>query len=256
MASPSILKRKDARSPGRPTADPLTEEAGPVQQARVQARRRLIGAVVLLVIGVIAFPLLFETQPRPLPGAVPIEMPAAKPTPTPTPTPTPMPMPTPTPTPTESAPELPRADAVASAAAGAPPPPATGVAKKDVPPGASPSDPADRSNAKAQVAPGGRGDGERAQALLEGRSTPAASAAAPAAPRFVVQVGAYGDAATLREVRARVEKLGLKTYTQVVQTEGGPRTRVRVGPFGSRQEAEKAYDTLAAAGLRGNLLTL
>jgi DedD protein len=110
-----------------------------------------------------------------------------------------------------------------------------------------------------------KGDDERARALLEGRpaaATPAAavpmpaSAAASAAQRFVVQVGAYGDAATLRQVRAKVEKLGLETYIQTVQTQGGPRTRLRVGPFGSRHEAEKANDKLAAAGLRGNLLTL
>jgi DedD protein len=113
---------------------------------------------------------------------------------------------------------------------------------------------------KGDAAPARKVDGERARALLEGRPAPlaaaSAAASAPAEHRFVVQVGAYGDAATLREVRAKVEKLGLKTYTQVVQTDGGPRTRVRVGPFGSRQEAEKANDKLAAAGLRGNLLTL
>jgi DedD protein len=129
-----------------------------------------------------------------------------------------------------------------------------------------PSAPGDRTGTSEKAAPPGKGDGDRARALLEGRSAPttaaravasaSTAAAAAAEQRFVVQVGAYGDAATLREVRAKVEKLGLKTYTQVVQTAGGPRTRVRVGPFGSRQEAEKANDTLAAAGLRGNLLTL
>src|SRR5471030_183458 len=46
-----------------------------VQEARTRARQRLIGAIVLLVIGVIGFPLVFETQPRPIPVDIPIEIP-------------------------------------------------------------------------------------------------------------------------------------------------------------------------------------
>ena len=90
----------------------------------------------------------------------------------------------------------------------------------------------------------------RAQALLEGKpvaAAPASAASEAKAARFVVQVGAFTDAATLREARQKVEKLGLKTYTQVVETEGGKRTRVRVGPFDTRDEAEKAAARIKAA---------
>lgn len=83
---------------------------------------------------------------------------------------------------------------------------------------------------------------------------PTAAASAPG--RFVVQVGAYTDPATLREARAKVEKLGLKTYTQVVESEGGKRTRVRVGPFATREEASAASARLKAGGLPGNVLAL
>ena len=55
-----------------------------------------------------------------------------------------------------------------------------------------------------------------------------------------MQVGAFADAAAARETRGKVEKLGLKTYTQVVETASGNRIRVRVGPFASRDEADKA----------------
>ena len=41
--------------------------------------------------------------------------------------------------------------------------------------------------------------------------------------RFVVQVGAFADAAAARETRSKVEKLGFKTYTQVVDTASGSR---------------------------------
>ena len=103
-------------------------------------------------------------------------------------------------------------------------------------------------------------DGARARALLEGAGAAAkpegAAAADKSEARFVVQVGAYSDAATLREARQRVEKLGLKTYTQVVETPTGKRTRVRVGPFESRAEAEAVAARIKATGLSVVVLTL
>ena len=51
------------------------EPADAVIQARTRARQRLIGAAVLVVIGVIGFPLVFETQPRPIPVDIPIVIP-------------------------------------------------------------------------------------------------------------------------------------------------------------------------------------
>jgi DedD protein len=93
-------------------------------------------------------------------------------------------------------------------------------------------------------------DGYRAQALLDGQ------AASGAGARTVVQVGAYGEADKLREARQKLEKLGLKTYTQVVEVDGAKRTRVRVGPFASRAEADKAAARIKAAGLPAAVLTL
>ena len=73
-----------------------------------------------------------------------------------------------------------------------------------------------------------------------------------------MQVGAYADDTTLRETRQKVEKLGLKTYTQVIEgdTASAKRTRVRVGPFDNRADAQAAAAKLKAAGLPANLLTL
>ncbi|MDH0942475.1 SPOR domain-containing protein, partial [Comamonas aquatica] len=50
-------------------------QAESVDDMRRRARHRLIGAAVLVVLGVIGFPLLFDTQPRPIPVDVPIEIP-------------------------------------------------------------------------------------------------------------------------------------------------------------------------------------
>jgi DedD protein len=74
--------------------------------------------------------------------------------------------------------------------------------------------------------------------------------------RVVVQVGAFAEQARAQEVRNRLERAGLKTYTQVAQTAEGPRIRVRLGPFDSRTEAEQAADKVRQLGLPASILTL
>src|SRR5512133_869913 len=46
-----------------------------IEAMRTRARHRLIGAGVLVLVGVIGFPLLFDTQPRPIAVDIPIEIP-------------------------------------------------------------------------------------------------------------------------------------------------------------------------------------
>ncbi len=46
-----------------------------VQRLRQQARRRLLGAAVLVGVAIVAFPIVFETQPRPVPMDLPIVIP-------------------------------------------------------------------------------------------------------------------------------------------------------------------------------------
>jgi DedD protein len=288
----SILKRTgDA-----PAAGPA-EAGDAVQQARVRARRRLIGATVLLVIGVIGFPLVFETRPRPIPVDIPIEIPRKEGAP-----PLAMPPPraaAPTAVPpvpqqsganeagviTESRSEAgrevaprgagaaeraasPAGSAVAEAGrraaaatassveparrAGAAPaatrtetPKATGASDKATQTAAS-AKPSTPESAKPLAA----ADASRARALLE------AKPAAAEGGRYVVQVGAFAEAESARETRQKVEKLGLKTYTQVAQTPSGSRIRVRIGPFGTRAEADAALAKARAAGLKPVVLTL
>ena len=112
---------------------------------------------------------------------------------------------------------------------------------------------------KPDAKPARPDDAARARALLEGRGQQPAQAAGAAAAdqgRFIVQVGAFADADKVREVREKLERSGLKTYTQVVDTKDGKRTRVRLGPFDSRAEADKAVGRVKSAGLSASVLAL
>jgi len=252
----------------RSKEDPATERAraaaaaagGPphdAAQARTRARQRLVGALVLLAVGVIGFPILFETQPRPLPVDTPIEIvrqdgsvsvataPAAAGKVRPVTLPPPD-------AGIEAAPSS--ASASAAVAAAAPPPPSP-----------SPSAPTPVTSAVAPVVVPAKPPKEEKPRERPASAPAAAAVAAPVAPpaasaaqagRFVVQAGAYLDANSLRDARQKVEKLGLKTYTQVVETPTGKRTRVRVGPFESRTEADGVAARIKATGLSVVVLTL
>ena len=74
--------------------------------------------------------------------------------------------------------------------------------------------------------------------------------------RYIVQVGAFADAGAASEARARAEKVGVRTYTQVIETDAGRRIRVRVGPFNSREEADKAAAALKKSGLPAAIQSL
>jgi DedD protein len=69
-------------------------------------------------------------------------------------------------------------------------------------------------------------------------------------------VGAFADDKAVREVRAKVEQLGLRTYTQVVHVAAGDRTRVRIGPFDQREQAEATVARLKKAGLPATVMAL
>ena len=196
-----------------------------VQQLRQRARHRLIGAAVLIGLGLLAFPLVFETQPRPVPMDLPIVIPAK-----------------------ETAPPLaaPSQMAVASLpeAARRLPEPAP-VLEATPPPEAEPVTEAP-TVASAPVA----------AVVAPKPSATAAEAAPPAAGRFIVQVGAFADRAAAQAVRLKLERKGLKTYTQVAKTKDGDRIRVRLGPFADRAEADKVAATAKSLGLVGQVLTL
>ena len=73
--------------------------------------------------------------------------------------------------------------------------------------------------------------------------------APPPRGRFLVQVGAYSSARSAKAISERVAGVGLKPYHETVKVDSGSVTRVRVGPFDSREAAERAMGSLKAAGI-------
>ena len=261
-----------------------------VEVLRQRAKHRLIGAVVLVAIGVVGFPLLVDKQPRPMSVDLPIDIPDKNKT-------KPLTLP--------AAGATPASEAVAAKAVEPKPADKMPAEKADVkpeakplpaassvvPPAASlssqeaiePKSPAKvepkaeaKTEAKVETKPEVKAEakveaklaakpaekaadkpadkstdsGSRAQALLEGKDP------AKVETRLVIQVGAFDDAKKVADVRAKLERAGLKTYTQVVETKDGKRTRVRLGPFANKAEADKAADKIKKLDLPASILTL
>lgn len=279
-----------------------------MEDMRRRARHRLIGAAVLVLAGVVGFPLLFDSQPRPVPVNVAIDIPdrnkvaplvlpqdgqphagaaaglapgeellaaperssqPAAPTPAtpaipaiPVPPPAAMapvpPLPPPPAPKTEPRPEpKPVAKPEPAPAPRPEPKPAPRPEPAPAPAPAPAPKPAPRPEPAPAPRPVNSDEASRARALLEGRSPPAAAPArseVAQASRFVVQVGAFADADKAREVQGKLERSGLRAHTQTVQTRDGSRTRVRLGPYSSRAEADRAAERARAIGLAGSVL--
>lgn len=75
--------------------------------------------------------------------------------------------------------------------------------------------------------------------------------------RYVIQAGSFAEAAAARDLGRRIDKLGLDSHEQRVETaSGSARTRVRLGPFSSKEDALRAAARLKAAGLNAAVLPL
>lgn len=272
-----------------------TAQTESVETIRKRAKHRLIGSAVLVLAGIVGFPLLFDTQPRPIAMDIPIEIPnknKVAPPVSPAATATapavvaiaPSPSATSAVTPSAAVPAKPVTPAanekVAAAASldakeeiitdkkpAAPAPSAQSAIKIEAKPVPKPEVKPEPKPVAKPVTPPAQDDGARARALLEGQSNTAASVAKPAAAdsnaaasssdmRLIVQVGAFADVVKAREVRMKLEKAGFKTYTQVAETTAGKRIRVRVGPFATKAEADKAASKIKSLDLQAAILTL
>ena len=75
---------------------------------------------------------------------------------------------------------------------------------------------------------------------------PAAAASAAGSEQYVVNVGVFADANNARNAYTKLMDAGLPAQSQTFTTAKGERTRVRVGSFESRAEADTAADKIRA----------
>lgn len=213
-----------------PPQDPATLEL-----LRTRARRRLIGAAVLVAVAVIAVPLALETNSRPsgewtgevafttmngreAGGDAPVRVAQAP-----------------------SARETSAASAVAEA-------PASSVRRVE-PPRKESSPKVEPPKAVAKVIPPER------KPDAEVKAAAAAKANVSPTGRYVIQVGAYAKMESVDEMRARIQKLGLRSVYNTTETPQGQRIRVRLGPFSSREAADQALAKLKAGGVGASVMT-
>ena len=247
--------RKAAGETAAPAPAPESVDA-----LRRRARYRLAGAAILVLAGVIGFPLLFDNQPRPIAVDIPIEIPdKAKVKPLAV-TPATEPKPVADISATEPVPAAPQATAsraangpvaVAKAVSTEAKPQAKEAQKEEVIISSSKPAPAkaeDKPAAKSEVKVDAKAEAKPVEKTAD---KPADSMG-----RFVVQFGAFTDSARAHEARLKVEKTGLKTYAQIAETPEGKKFRVRVGPFDKRSDAEKAAEKIKKTGLPAAILGL
>jgi len=191
-------------------------------QLKRRARRRLIGAIVLVAAMVVVLPIVLDTEPRPVSQNITVRIPSPESKDF-------APKAAPSPAPKAAAGKSMTSQAEVKAAA------APKVAHEERKPAAQPeaAKPAKPEKPRAQARP----------------ATPAASGT------FVVQIIALADAEKARRMQQQIAAAGIKSYTEVVKTTKGDVTRVRAGPFGTREAAEKARDQLKSLGMNGNVTT-
>ena len=183
-------------------------------QLKKRARRRLVGAVALVLLIVVFLPMILDNEPKPLNQDIAITIP---------------PVPHPESIQQNPAPPLPPRVVGMPAPAPAGQPDSASDLPNNAPaePEAKPV-PKPVQKHEIKLAPGRHAAGEES---------------------FVVQLGAFSNAANAKALQKKLQDNKFKAYTEVVKNAGGDRTRVRVGPYPTREAAEKAHDRLEAMKL-------
>lgn len=91
-------------------------------------------------------------------------------------------------------------------------------------------------------------DAKRAQTILDGKL---ADGAAGSDGPHVVLIGAFANPANVQSLQKKLGEMGLRVYTEPLDSPQGKKTRVRVGPFPNREAAEKAAARMKSIGVSG-----
>jgi DedD protein len=197
-----------------------TAEPDPTEVRR-RGRQRLIGAIAIVLLAVVFVPMVLDSEPRPERKEPTLAIP-----------------------PKEGAPQLPAPAPATEPAKVAEAPNASEPPKTSEPPKSSePPKAATVAAPKPAAAP-----------AKPAAAPPKPAAEAPRLEGFAVQVGAFRDEDKLREAREKLAAAKLKHFTERLPD---GITRLRAGPYPTREAAEKAQGALAAAGFKdGKIVTL
>jgi DedD protein len=217
-----------------------------------RSRRRLVGAAALALLAAIVLPMVMDREPRQPTQDVQVKIPsqdgggfASRVLPTkPTATPLPVPEAEPKAPPTAKQ-ETRQSESVKDAqtpAATTGEKPAAKVADKA--PDKRTEKPIEKPAEKAAEKPApGKAEEAKAMAALSG--------VAVVSDQWVVQLGAYREAGNIKILLAKLKQMGVPAYTENFESPQGERTRVRAGPFKTREAAEAAKTKIRVIGVDG-----
>jgi DedD protein len=220
---------------------------------KVRARRRLIGAVALLLAAVILVPLLLDPAPRPTVDNIPIDIPSDR---QPfTPRLSLPPVPDPGQTPLAPPPDLP-AETDRKSEQGAKGDATKAEATKSARPAGETQPPAKETPPPAKAPESKPPEAKAPEARAKQAEPRAAEVAAKAkSGRIVLQAAALSTDAAAQDLSERLRKAGFAPFTEKVDTADGVRFRVRVGPYPTRDEAQRAQARLRTLGVSATLVT-
>lgn len=228
----------------------MAESSDAQLQLKKRARRRLVGAIAFAGLAAVVLPMVMDEEPKQQVQDVKIVIPGQEQTPfnpkmlaaksAPAPTPAPLVVKPAAPVKPEPAPT-----AVAPKPAEAPPvKPTAKVPEKPA------EKKTDKPVEKALDKPAKPADDpQRVAAILGGK----ASDAAPAngGGQHVILIGAFANAANVKQLQSKIDELGIRTFTEPLDSPQGRKTRVRAGPFPNREAADKALDRMKRIGISG-----
>ncbi len=222
-------------------------------QLKKRARRRLVGAVAFAGLAAVILPMVMDEEPRQQVQDIQIRIPGQEQVPF-----APKLKPAAAEKKEESLPAQPAP--VAAPAVKPAEPPVSKATEKPVEKASEKSTektapekpaakPTEKSSEKAaDKADNGR-DAQRAAAILGGK---AAGEPAPAnGGQFVILIGAFSNPANVKQLQTKIGELGIKVYTESLDSPEGKKTRVRAGPFASRDAADKALEKMKRIGVNG-----
>ncbi|GAB3249425.1 SPOR domain-containing protein [Chitinimonas naiadis] len=243
---------------------PISEELTTLKK---RARRRLVGAVALVLLALVVLWTVMDDKPPPSLVAQPVSIVSSSPSLASTVTPAPAAVPLPEPAPQASAASTPPA-AVTPPAALAKPIVDPKLAIVDKPVEKAPVKPDNKTAAEKKPEakhvevkkdPAKILAGMEAESKAKPASKPAPEKEKVASEdkpgKFFLQLGAFADKDKVEGLLGKAKQAGVSPQTETVKTDKGVLTRLRAGPYASREAAEKAHAKLASAGVTSSIVS-